>query len=101
MFSQANIFNECDGTSRSIYAAIEAALAPNRGKPFSMPSRSTTHLAFSGSVVDRCRAVVHADGEEGRMSLREVQAGHATVRADRTLRVFGVSDLTQPDKHTF
>jgi len=51
------------------------------------------YLALSGRVVDRGRPVVHADGEQGRVPLGKVQAGHAAVGMDRPLRVLGVAHL--------
>lgn len=52
-----------------------------------------TDLAFPRGVVDCNRAVVHADGEESRVSLGKVQAGHTAVGVDCALRVLGVADL--------
>ena len=56
--------------------------------------RLFTHLSLPRRVVDGDRPVVHAHGEQSGVSLREVQAGHPAVGADRALRVLGVANLT-------
>lgn len=53
----------------------------------------STDLALPCRVVDRDCSIVHPDGEQIGMPLREIQAGDTTSGADRVLRVLRVTDL--------